>query len=724
MQHKSLKSNESMLGGSNLNPAAALSAGKAAGGKATDDEPKARSGGGGGGGDSLSAAHGGSKGDEIYEFKTEKERQEEKLANEKKVMDAERDLSSSTSAVGGGGAKRTFPMEEDSTEIGQDPDEMRRKKLRKEDQATISTGTTSINQNNASSSQVSTGVKDSTQKLALGRASVNVAQQKGLINHGVTGHNKGLNSSLTVPTSDRKSPCPSPNPTSVPNPVTDSVVVDTLGQMSGADDSSSSKSSDHFNANAPKVPPLKIVIPQQNDQDTSGARKNQSTRNISLPYVVASSNSNDSSTGDKESSSSRCNSPIEGGGNVKKGAKEDSLNQSSVVAGTTASGGNGASEGNSSGTDRVLAPRVLRSSHRSSVGPNIDRNSNNASPQLQSRNTSSPLGGDNNSNTSSNSGVNNPTTSCTANSANNSGTQATGNATGGGGSGQQPQLSPLNVGQDQEGSTSNAPTTVAAGSSTGSSGSSQVQSSQQKEGTVDVHPRKRKIRASKDDSKTSSTNPATQSTSSNASAQSAAAAASSNPTSSQNTNQQQDNQDQISSTGEHPHDQPITCYQMFLNIRRQIERRQKNLFLVQPKPPQGFKDYLMNRKTYVLAGKASMDPTISQFPANITHQQKDLYSVQEKERHKLKMRHVVEKEKLVLSVEQEILRVHGRAARALANQSLPFSVCTILKDEEVYNMLTPEQEEKDRNARSRYNGRLFLSWLQDVDDKWEKIKVR
>ena len=86
--------------------------------------------------------------------------------------------------------------------------------------------------------------------------------------------------------------------------------------------------------------------------------------------------------------------------------------------------------------------------------------------------------------------------------------------------------------------------------------------------------------------------------------------------------------------------------------------------------------------------------------------------------------HLIEKEKLVLSVEQEILRVHGRAARALANQSLPFSVCTLLKDQEVYSALTPEQEEKDRNARSRYNGRLFLSWLQDVDDKWEKIKVR
>lgn len=173
----------------------------------------------------------------------------------------------------------------------------------------------------------------------------------------------------------------------------------------------------------------------------------------------------------------------------------------------------------------------------------------------------------------------------------------------------------------------------------------------------------------------------------------------------------------------HPHDQPITnCYQMYLNIRKQIERRQGNLFPVQPKPPQGFKDYLLNRRTYVLAGKTPLESNTG-YPMNLSSQLRDLFAQQEKERHKLKMQHVVEKEKLVLSVEQEILRVHGRAARALANQSLPFSACTILKDEEVYNIITPEQEEKDRNARSRYNGRLFLSWLQDVDDKWEKIKV-
>ncbi|KAJ8897217.1 hypothetical protein PR048_002563 [Dryococelus australis] len=192
------------------------------------------------------------------------------------------------------------------------------------------------------------------------------------------------------------------------------------------------------------------------------------------------------------------------------------------------------------------------------------------------------------------------------------------------------------------------------------------------------------------------------------------------------------------------------------------KRRRKGLFPVQPKPPQGFKDYLMNRCTYVLASNASSRmpiPVISP-PQSLPEQMKDLFAEQEKERYRLRMQllmqvyftssayrhsdevkqriplrlynavkcvhlvwyHVIEKEKLVLSVEQEILRVHGRAARALANQSLPFSVCTILKDEEVYNVITPEQEEKDRNARSRYNGRLFLSWLQDVDDKWEKIK--
>ena len=45
----------------------------------------------------------------------------------------------------------------------------------------------------------------------------------------------------------------------------------------------------------------------------------------------------------------------------------------------------------------------------------------------------------------------------------------------------------------------------------------------------------------------------------------------------------------------------------------------------------------------------------------------------------------------MLSIEQEILREHGRAARAMANQTLPFSVCTILREEEIYNQQELEQ---------------------------------
>ena len=195
-----------------------------------------------------------------------------------------------------------------------------------------------------------------------------------------------------------------------------------------------------------------------------------------------------------------------------------------------------------------------------------------------------------------------------------------------------------------------------------------------------------------------------------------------------------------------PTDQPLTDIEKHLNIRKQIEQRRKNLFPVQPKPPQGFKDYLMNKKTYHLEGNTGKDSRIQPIPKiapppSLEGALKSLFLTQENERYKLRMKHLVEKEKLVLAVEQEILRVHGRAARALANQSLPYSVCTILRDEEVRRLHYPhivstfvnfasqvytpiqEEEEKNRDIRSRYNGRLFLSWLQDVDDKWEKIKV-
>ena len=150
--------------------------------------------------------------------------------------------------------------------------------------------------------------------------------------------------------------------------------------------------------------------------------------------------------------------------------------------------------------------------------------------------------------------------------------------------------------------------------------------------------------------------------------------------------------------------EPLNDIEKYLNIRKQVEQRRKNLFPVQPKPPNDFKNYLMNRKTYLLRGNAPerlQSIPMIQPPHSLDGPLRDLFKQQEEERYKLRLKHVVEKEKLVLAKEQEILRVHGRAARALANQSLPYSVCTILRDEEIYTLIDPQQEEKNRDIRSR-----------------------
>merc|ERR1711970_1578513 len=80
---------------------------------------------------------------------------------------------------------------------------------------------------------------------------------------------------------------------------------------------------------------------------------------------------------------------------------------------------------------------------------------------------------------------------------------------------------------------------------------------------------------------------------------------------------------------------------------------------------------------------------------------------------------------LVLAVEQEILRVHGRAARALANQSLPYSVCTILRDEEIYTPIDPQQEEKNREQMvlRHHNEAESLNAVQKMDWEWKVNEI-
>lgn len=381
-----------------------------------------------------------------------------------------------------------------------------------------------------------------------------------------------------------------------------------------------------------KVPPLKIVIPQQScaiDQDGNGSRtgKVNTSRNAALPYVV-SSNSDSNEREIPNSNTSPRDSPIK-------------------ISLTCGAG----EEKNCKLINEEKNLRVLRSAHRIGLTSH-DRNSNNSSPQIPS-NSPSPASSTTNDlvegKITFSNAHNSPTHQNTSFESDNI----------------------LNLPSPSTSSTSSSKETVT--------------------NNVELHPRKRKIRTKNEETKSAN---AVNNTSN----------------------------DPILCSDSHPHDIPFTnCFQMYMTIRKQIERKWKNIFSIKPRPPQGFSEYLINTKNYLLHMRQNKN--YPEIPLSISTKMKEIFLIQQKDRFDLYQRHTIEKEKLCLNVEQEIIRIHSKAARSMSCQTVPFSVCTYIKDGEVYNMLTPELEEKDKNARCRFNGRLLLSWLQDVDDKWEKIKV-
>lgn len=179
----------------------------------------------------------------------------------------------------------------------------------------------------------------------IGKTGIRGIQQKGKL-HAIAAKNASQTSkTVAAATLERKSPCVSPKPPIAAKADSDTDVEDKADS-------------------GPKVPPLKIVIPQQtsNPDQEMGTRigKSTSARNTAaLPYVVASSSSSNDSA-DKESTSSRCASPSE---TAKIIADDKKL----AVA---------------LANEEQKQSRVLRSSNRG--GTSIDRGSNNSSPQLQS----------------------------------------------------------------------------------------------------------------------------------------------------------------------------------------------------------------------------------------------------------------------------------------------------------------------------------------------------
>ncbi|XP_019401598.1 PREDICTED: ankyrin repeat domain-containing protein 12 [Crocodylus porosus] len=167
-------------------------------------------------------------------------------------------------------------------------------------------------------------------------------------------------------------------------------------------------------------------------------------------------------------------------------------------------------------------------------------------------------------------------------------------------------------------------------------------------------------------------------------------------------------------------------YFEYLHIRKKIEEKRKLLCSVIPQAPQYYDEYVTFNGSYLLDGNPLSKiciPTITP-PPSLSDPLKELFKQQEVVRMKLRLQHSIEREKLIVSNEQEVLRVHYRAARTLANQTLPFSACTVLLDAEVYNVpLDSQADDSKASVRDRFNARQFMSWLQDVDDKFDKLKT-
>ncbi|KAM9301534.1 ankyrin repeat domain-containing protein 11 [Gastrophryne carolinensis] len=166
-------------------------------------------------------------------------------------------------------------------------------------------------------------------------------------------------------------------------------------------------------------------------------------------------------------------------------------------------------------------------------------------------------------------------------------------------------------------------------------------------------------------------------------------------------------------------------YFEYLQIRKKIEEKRKILCYITPQAPQCYAEYVTYTGSYLLDGKplSKLHIPVIAPPPSLLEPLKELFRQQEAVRGKLRLQHSIEREKLIVSCEQENLRVHCRAARTIANQAVPFSACTMLLDSEVYNMPMENQGDENKSVRDRFNARQFLSWLQDVDDKYDRMKT-
>ncbi|CAH8535970.1 unnamed protein product [Schistosoma mattheei] len=168
-------------------------------------------------------------------------------------------------------------------------------------------------------------------------------------------------------------------------------------------------------------------------------------------------------------------------------------------------------------------------------------------------------------------------------------------------------------------------------------------------------------------------------------------------------------------------------YDKAAELNKNLRELVNNLVKVHPKAPCGYQDYLLVTRNYLLANQLSFATYVKRSaPSHLEATFVELFNEQEEERYAQALKHQSEREHLQLGAEQAVLRAQTRGALAVANQSKPYSFCSILS----YNDLTyippvgKLENREEENIRDRFTPRTFIGWLQDIIDTFQNEKKK
>ncbi|XP_055356034.1 LOW QUALITY PROTEIN: ankyrin repeat domain-containing protein 11-like [Paramacrobiotus metropolitanus] len=161
----------------------------------------------------------------------------------------------------------------------------------------------------------------------------------------------------------------------------------------------------------------------------------------------------------------------------------------------------------------------------------------------------------------------------------------------------------------------------------------------------------------------------------------------------------------------------------FVTQRRQVEENWRNYTNNFPMKafPKNCSEYLIMRKNYSVEAQL---PKKLEPPLGLVPELKTFFSHQEDERQNLMRQHVIERDRLIMGAEQEMMRLHQRFCRIQAGITIPYSACMIISEQEANRSFQNQDlDEKTRSAtRNRITMRDLIKWLEDSDDKSDYAK--